>query len=101
MQLVAEVAMNERNALALMKRQLAEIKRNPTAFADALSGGFVCAGFGGNLDGTDIPETLLTGKLPAGVSVDEAFSQVVRFMENTIREAERSQGCERIGRDAV
>lgn len=93
--------MNERDALALMKRQLADMKRNPKAFADALSGGFVCAGFGGNLNGIDVPETLLTGKLPAGVSVDEAFSQVVRFMEQTIREAECSQGRERIGGDAV
>lgn len=93
--------MNERNALALMKLQFAEIKRNPKAFADALAGGFICAGFGGNLNGIDVPETLLTGKLPVGVSVDEAFSQVVRFMENTIREAERSHGRERIGGDVV
>ena len=93
--------MNERDALALMKRQLADIKRNPKAFTDALSGGFVCAGFGGDLNGIDVPETLLTGRLPAGVSADEAFSQVVRFMERTIREAERSQGRERIGGNAV
>lgn len=93
--------MNEQDALALMKRQLADMKRNPKAFADALSGGFVCAGFGGNLSGIDVPETLLTGKLPAGVSVDEAFSQVVRFMEQTIREAECSHGRERIDGNAV
>ncbi|MDE7291987.1 MAG: hypothetical protein K2N58_08070 [Treponemataceae bacterium] len=93
--------MNERDALALMKRQLADMKRNPKAFADALSSGFVCAGFGGNLNGIDVPETLLTGRLPAGVSVDEAFSQVVRFMEQIIREAERFQGRERIGANVV
>lgn len=92
--------MNERDALALMKRQLAGIKRNPEAFADALSGGFVCAGFGGDLNGIDVPETLLTGRLPAEVGADEAFSQVVRFMEQTVREAERSPGRERISGDA-
>ncbi len=93
--------MNEHNALALMKRQLACMKNNPQAFRQALSGGLVCAGFGGDLDGIRVPETLLAGRLPAGMGSDEALSHVVGIMERTIREAERSQNRERTTGDAV
>ena len=42
------------------------------------------AGFGGDLGGIEVPETLMTGELPAGVTPEQAFDQVVDFMRKTI-----------------
>ena len=79
------------NAIALMKAQLSDIERNPKRYEALLSSGYVVAGFGGELNGVDVPETFLQGRLPAGMSAKDALAQVIAIMKQTIAKAESEQ----------
>lgn len=85
------VELMERNELALMKAQLLDMTVHPERYEAALKGGFVCAGFGGDLNGVHVPETLLKGRLPAGVTPQQALQEVIAIMKKTISEAELAQ----------
>lgn len=77
--------------LMLMKRQLKDMIDNPSKYEAAMQGGFVAAGFGGDLNGIQVPTTLMSGRLPPGVTPQEALRQVIQFMAATIKEAEQAQ----------
>ena len=76
--------MAKKKGLQMMKSQLQDMLANRGRYELALQQGFVIAGFGGNLGGIEVPETLMTGELPAGVTPEQAFDQVVDFMRKTI-----------------
>lgn len=78
----------ETRQLMQMKKTLNDMIHNPELYQKAIAGGRFCAGFGGDLNGVKVPETFITVKLPAGMSPQEAFMQVVQFMAQTIKEAE-------------
>ena len=80
--------MERKDEIALMKAQLSDMMANRGKYEAALSSGVVVAGFGGDLNGTKIPETILKGRLPPGVTPAEASNQVVAFMKKTIEEAQ-------------
>lgn len=73
-----------KQGLQMMKAQLRDMQANRGRYELALQRGFVIAGFGGDLHGIEVPETLMTGELPAGVTPEQAFDQVVDFMRKTI-----------------
>jgi len=77
--------------LQIMKNQLTFLKSNPETTMNAIAAGGFCAGFGGDLNGIKVPETLVTGKIPPGVNPQQVFNQVIEFMEQTIRQAEVQQ----------
>lgn len=81
----------QNNELILMKRQLKDMLDNPSKYEAAIQGGFVAAGFGGNLNGIQVPTTLMSGRLPPGTTPQEALRQVMQFMAATIKEAEQAQ----------
>lgn len=76
--------MEIKKGLQMMKSQLHDMLANRGRYELALQQGFVVAGFGGNLNGIEVPETLMTGELPAGTTPEQAFDQVVDFMRKTI-----------------
>ena len=77
--------------IMMMKNQLSQIEKNPAMFERMLScGGYVCAGFGGDLNGVHIPETLLQGRLPPGTSPAQALEQVKSIMREAIAQAEKA-----------
>ena len=80
----ANTPMEIKKGLQMMKSQLQDMLANRGRYELALQQGFVIAGFGGNLGGIEVPETLMTGELPAGVTTEQAFDQVVDFMRKTI-----------------
>lgn len=80
----ANTPMEIKKGLQMMKSQLQDMLANRGRYELALQQGFVIAGFGGNLGGIEVPETLMTGELPAGVTPEQAFDQVVDFMRKTI-----------------
>lgn len=80
----ANTPMEIKKGLQMMKSQLQDMLANRGRYELALQQGFVIAGFGGNLGGIEVPETLMTGELPAGVTPGQAFDQVVDFMRKTI-----------------
>ncbi len=82
---------NKSKSLALMKAQLRDMTLNPEKYEVALSSGFVVAGFGGNLNGIHVPETLLSGKIPPDSSPKQALEEVVAFMKKAIAQAEAEQ----------
>lgn len=73
-----------KQGLALMKRQLQDMEAHRRQYELALQNGFVIAGFGGNLDGIEVPETLMTGEVPAGMTPSQAFDEVIDYMRKTI-----------------
>lgn len=73
-----------KQGLALMKRQLQDMEAHRHQYELALQNGFVIAGFGGNLDGIEVPETLMTGEVPAGMTPSQAFDEVLDYMRNVI-----------------
>lgn len=73
-----------KQGLQMMKAQLRDMQANRGRYELALQRGFVIAGFGGDLHGIEVPETLMTGELPAGTTPEQAFDQVVDFMRKTI-----------------
>lgn len=73
-----------KKGLQMMKAQLRDMQANRGRYELALQRGFVIAGFGGDLHGIEVPETLMTGELPAGTTPEQAFDQVVDFMRKTI-----------------
>lgn len=73
-----------KQGLALMKRQLQDMEAHRRQYELALQNGFVIAGFGGNLDGIEVPETLMTGEVPAGMTPSQAFDEVVDYMRKII-----------------
>lgn len=77
--------------LMLMKRQLKDMLDNPAKYEAAIQGGFVAAGFGGDLNGIQVPATFMSGRLPPGVTPQDALRQVMQFMAATIKEAEQAQ----------
>lgn len=79
-----------KQCLELMKRQLRDMETHREQYELALRDGFVIAGFGGNLQGIDVPETLMTGKVPAGMTPEQAFNEVIDFMRKTIKEASKA-----------
>lgn len=79
------------NELALMKAQLKDMRSRTALYEAAFKGGYVCAGFGGELNGVNVPNTLLQGRLPPGTTPHEALEQVIAFMEQTILQAEQEQ----------
>lgn len=82
--------------IALMKRQLKDMVENPRKYEAALSSGYVCAGFGGDLNGIHVPETFMSGQLPPGTTPQQALQQVIQFMAKTIIEAERQQNQQKL-----
>lgn len=92
-----KLAMND-NELKFMKTQLDMMKKNPQMCMNAISMGGFCAGFGGDLNGIDVPETFISGRLPPGVTPQQMFEQIVAFMEQTIKQAEMMQNG---GADAI
>lgn len=80
-----------RAQLAVISQQLDDMKKNPRRYISALSCGYVVAGFGGDLNGIHVPETILKGHLPPGTTPEQAFNQVVTFMEQVIEQAENKQ----------
>lgn len=76
-----------KQGLMLMKRQLRDMEAHRDQYELALRNGFVIAGFGGNLQGIDVPETLITGKVPAGMTPEQALNEVIDFMRETIKKA--------------
>ena len=84
-------AMSKANQLAMMKAQLADMQKNPKRYEQLIAGGYVCAGFGGDLNGVDIPNTFISGKLPAGTTPEEALKGVMEIMRQTIAEAEQKK----------
>ena len=78
------IMLSDKQGLALMKRQLKDMSENPQKYMQAFQSGYVYAGFGGNLNGIEVPNTLMSGKLPPGVTPQQAFEQVVEFMKKTI-----------------
>lgn len=80
----ANTPMEIKKGLQMMKSQLQDMLANRGRYELALQQGFVIAGFGGNLGGIEVPETLMTGELPAGVTPGQAFDQVIDFMRKTI-----------------
>lgn len=76
-----------KQGLMLMKRQLRDMEAHRDQYELALRNGFVIAGFGGNLQGIDVPETLMTGKVPAGMTPEQALNEVIDFMRETIKKA--------------
>ncbi|MCR5401771.1 MAG: hypothetical protein K6E78_09290 [Treponema sp.] len=79
------------NQIELMKSQLRDMMENPQRYKAALKSGYICAGFGGDLNGIHVPETLMTGRLPAGVSPEEALQEVIQYMKQVIAQAEAQQ----------
>lgn len=79
-----------KQCLELMKRQLRDMETHREQYEVALRDGFVIAGFGGNLQGIDVPETLMTGKVPANMTPEQAFDEVIDFMRKTIKEASKA-----------
>lgn len=73
-----------KQGLALMKRQLQDMEAHRRQYELALQNGFVIAGFGGNLDGIEVPETLMTGEVPAGMTPSQAFDEVIDYMRKVI-----------------
>jgi len=73
-----------KQGLALMKRQLRDMEAHRHQYELALQNGFVIAGFGGNLDGIEVPETLMTGEVPAGMTPSQAFDEVLDYMRKVI-----------------
>ena len=73
-----------KQGLALMKRQLQDMEAHRSQYELALQRGFVIAGFGGNLDGIEVPETLMTGEVPAGMTPSQALDEVIDYMRKTI-----------------
>ncbi len=73
-----------KQGLALMKRQLQDMEAHRRQYELALQNGFVIAGFGGNLDGIEVPETLMTGEVPAGMTPEQALDEVIDYMRKTI-----------------
>ena len=73
-----------KQGLALMKRQLQDMEAHRDQYELALQSGIVVAGFGGNLDGIEVPETLMTGQVPPGMTPSQAFDEVVDYMRKTI-----------------
>lgn len=73
-----------KQGIALMKRQLHDMEAHRGQYELALQNGFVIAGFGGNLDGIEVPETLMTGEVPAGMTPSQAFDEVVDYMRKVI-----------------
>lgn len=78
-----------KQGLMLMKRQLRDMEAHRDQYELALRNGFVIAGFGGNLQGVDVPETLMTGKVPAGMTPEQALNEVIDFMRETIKRLQR------------
>ncbi len=74
--------------IALMKKQLEDIRKNPGRYKALMKSGMMCAGFGGELNGLIIPNTFISGKIPQGMTPDDALRQVMEIMNRTIREAE-------------
>ena len=81
----------EMQSLQIMQRQLEQMRRNPALFERLIAGGMVCAGFGGDLNGVQVPETFLHGTLPPGVTPRQALEQVMQIMQRTIEQAARVQ----------
>lgn len=80
-----------KQGLALMKRQLRDMQANPNRYIQALESGFVIAGFGGDLPGgIEVPETLMTGEVPPGMTAEQAFRQVVEYMQQVIAECSKT-----------
>ena len=79
------------NQIELMKSQVRDMMQNPERYKAALKSGYVYAGFGGDLNGIHVPETLMTGKLPPGVSPEDALKQVIQYMNQVIAQAEAQQ----------
>lgn len=80
----ANTPMEIKKGLQMMKSQLQDMLANRGRYELALQQGFVIAGFGGNLGGIEVPETLMAGELPAGVTPGQAFDQVIDFMRKAI-----------------
>ena len=74
-----------------MKRQLAQLEDIKTRAPEKIAGGYVCAGFGGDFNGVNVPPTFMQGRLPNGVTPMQALEQVMAFMRETIAQAEREQ----------
>lgn len=85
------IMISDEQGLAIMKKQLKDMTDNPGKYMQAFKSGYAYAGFGGNLNGIEVPNTFLSGKLPAGVTPEQAFMQVIEIMKNTIMEAEKNQ----------
>lgn len=88
-----------KQGLQMMKAQLRDMQANRGRYELALQRGFVIAGFGGDLHGIEVPETLMTGKLPAGTTPEQAFDQVVDFMRKTI--ANLTIKLAKVGKDST
>lgn len=73
-----------KQGLALMKRQLQDMEAHRRQYELALQNGFVIAGFCSNIDGIEVPETLITGEVPAGMTPSQAFDEVLDYMRKTI-----------------
>lgn len=84
--------MDEQIQISLMKKQVNDMMKNPSRYEKMFASGYVYAGFGGDLNGVHVPETFMSGKLPAGVTPRQALMQVIAFMQETIRKAEREHG---------
>lgn len=88
-----------KQGLQMMKAQLRDMQANRGRYELALQRGFVIAGFGGDLHGIEVPETLMTGELPAGTTPEQAFDQVVNFMRKTI--ANLTIKLAKVGKDST
>lgn len=76
--------------IALMKAQLRDMQANPDRYIQAPESGFVVAGFGGDLYGVEVPETIMTGEVPPGMTAEDAFKEVVKYMQQVIAEAQKA-----------
>ncbi len=74
-----------------MRSQVRDMIQNPAKYTAALRAGYVYAGFGGDLNGIKVPETLMSGKLPPGVTPEQALQQVIAYMNQVIAQAEAEQ----------
>lgn len=70
-----------------MEQQLKDMEAHPNRYIQALKNGYCIAGFGGDLFGIEVPETLMYGKVPAGTTPAQAFQQVIDYMRQVIAAA--------------
>lgn len=77
--------------IALMKQQVRDMEAHPNRYIQALENGFVIAGFGGDLFGIEVPETLMYGEVPAGTTPTQAFEQVLDYMHKVIKAADKAR----------
>lgn len=90
-----------KRGLMLMQQQLKDMEAHPNRYIQAMKNGVCVAGFGGDLFGIEVPETLMYGEIPPGVTPAQAFQQVIDYMRQVIEAARNKLGGPASNRTAL